>query len=181
MIVLQTPRLNLRRLHEGDLDTLARIYADPDVMRYIRDGSIRDREQTAEHLATISRSWDERGFGLLGVEIRDTGELAGWVGLAVPEFLPEVLPAVEIGWRLARPRWGGGIATEGARAVLRFGFVDCGLDRLVSIRHVDNHASGRVMEKLGMHLDRRTTAPASGQPVAVYALNRTEYLTAQPL
>ena len=152
MIVLQTPRLNLRRLHEGDLDTLARIYADPDVMRYIRDGSI-----------------------------RDPGELAGWVGLAVPEFLPEVLPAVEIGWRLARPRWGGGIATEGARAVLRFGFVDCGLDRLVSIRHVDNHASGRVMEKLGMHLDRRTTAPASGQPVAVYALNRTEYLTAQPL
>jgi len=179
MIVLQTPRLHLRRLHEGDLDTLASIYADPDVMRYIRDGSIRDREQTAEHLATISRSWEELGFGLLGVEIRDTGELAGWVGLAVPEFLPEVLPTVEIGWRLAKRYWGSGIATEGARAVLRFGFGDCGLGRVVSIRHVDNHASGRVMEKLGMHLDRRTTVPATGQPVAVYALTRAEHVTGQ--
>lgn len=175
MIDIQTPRLRLRRLVEDDLDTLAAIYADPEVMRYIRDGTVRDRRQTAEHLARISQSWQELGFGLLGVEVRETGQLAGWAGLAVPEFLPEVMPAVEIGWRLARPYWGLGFATEAARAVLQFAFADRGMDRLVSIRHVDNRASGRVMEKLGMRLDRRTQVPPEGRPVAVHALTREEW------
>jgi RimJ/RimL family protein N-acetyltransferase len=60
------------------------------------------REQTAASLAKMSADWAERGFGLFAAEVRETGALAGWVGFAVPEFLPEVLPAVEIGWRLGR-------------------------------------------------------------------------------
>ncbi|HYN94412.1 MAG TPA: GNAT family N-acetyltransferase [Pilimelia sp.] len=176
MTELETPRLLLRRWRADDLDALAAMYADPAVMRFIRDGSVRDRDETAASLAEMERDWAERGFGLFAVEIRETGLLAGWVGLAVPTFLPEVLPAVEIGWRLARPYWGGGIATEGARAVLRFAFIDRRLDRLISIRHVDNVRSGRVMEKLGLRFDRRATVPAHGQPVEVYAITRDEYL-----
>jgi RimJ/RimL family protein N-acetyltransferase len=179
MIELATPRLVLRGWREDDLNALAAVNADPEVMRFIGDGSVRDREQTAAGLAMMEREWAERGFGIFAVEVRDTGQLAGWVGLAVPAFLPEVLPAVEIGWRLGRVFWGGGIATEGARAVLRFGFVDRGLDRIISIRHVDNRASGRVMEKLGMHFDRRTVVPSHGQPVEVYAISRSEYLAGE--
>ena len=50
--------------------------------------------------------WDEQGFGMCSVIVRETGEYAGWVALAVPAFLPEILPAVEIGWRLRREHWG---------------------------------------------------------------------------
>ena len=102
MIELATPRLVLRGWREDDLNALAAVNADPEVMRFIGDGSVRDREQTAAGLAMMEREWAERGFGIFAVEVRDTGQLAGWVGLAVPAFLPEVLPAVEIGWRLGR-------------------------------------------------------------------------------
>jgi RimJ/RimL family protein N-acetyltransferase len=176
MTELTTPRLLLRQWRDDDLDPLAAMNADPEVMRFIGDGSLRDRQQTAAGLAQVRREWSERGYGLFAVEVLQTGQLAGWVGLAVPAFLPEVLPAVEIGWRLGRAYWGAGIATEAARVVLRFGFDDCGLDRIISIRHVDNRASGRVMDKLGLRFDRRTVVPAHGQPVEVRAITHGEYL-----
>lgn len=103
---LGTPRLLLRRLHSTDLDGFATVNAQPEVMRYIHDGRTLDRAATAERLATYRRHWDEHGFGLYAVEIKETGELAGFTGLAVPTFLPEIMPAVEIGWRLGRAHWG---------------------------------------------------------------------------
>ncbi|WP_308442701.1 GNAT family N-acetyltransferase, partial [Rugosimonospora africana] len=180
MIALETPRLVLDHVRDDDLDALTAMNSDPEVMRYIGDGSVRSRQQTEAGLAGVRRDWAEKGYGMYAVRPKDTGELAGWVTLAVPNFLPEVLPTVEIGWRFARSFWGRGFATEGAVAVLRFGFVDRGLDRIVSIRHVDNRASGRVMEKIGLRFDRETVVPAHGnQPVVVYALTREEYLAGQ--
>ena len=176
MIELRTERLLLRQWRDGDLDTLATMYADPEVMRYIRDGSVQSRQETAEHLDRMRQHWAEHDFGLFAAELAETGELTGWVGLAVPYFLPELLPTVEIGWRLARSFWGAGLATEGARAALRFGLVDQGLERLVSIRHVENVRSARVMEKIGLTFDRRTTVPGNGRAVDVYAITRDEYV-----
>ncbi|MEV0586432.1 GNAT family N-acetyltransferase [Nonomuraea sp. NPDC050310] len=180
---LGTERLILRRWRESDLDALAAIDADPEVMRFIGDGSVRTREQTAETIARMEQGWDERGFGLFAVEHRDSGELAGWTGLSVPLFLPEILPAVEIGWRFGRAFWGQGLATEAARAALRFGFTEAGLDRVVSICHVDNHASARIMTKLGMREDRVTVVPAYDIRARVFAVTRPDYLagTAQPI
>jgi RimJ/RimL family protein N-acetyltransferase len=172
---IETPRLVLRRPLPEDVRPLAELNADPEVMKYIGDGGVRTPEQTAEGLARAIREWDEQGYGLFAMDRRDTGEYVGWVTLAAPVFLPEVLPAIEIGWRLARPHWGQGFATEGAREVLRFGFETCGFERLLSIRHLENEASRRVMEKLGLHYDFETTVPANGQPVAVHSISRTEY------
>lgn len=144
-------------------------------MKYIGDGKTRTFDQTAEGIARAIRQWDERGYGMVAVDRRDTGEFIGWIALNPPLFLPEVLPAIEIGWRLARPHWGQGFATEAAREVLGFGFESCGLDEILSIRHVDNEASRRVMEKLGLHFDFLTTVPAHGQPVAVHSISRAEF------
>ncbi|MEU2283507.1 GNAT family N-acetyltransferase [Streptomyces sp. NPDC013178] len=171
----RTERLWLRQWREADLDPLAEMDADPDVMRYIGDGSVSTRERTAEGLARARAAWDERGYGLFAAEEIATGELVGWVGLAVPAFLPEIMPAVEIGWRLRRRSWGRGYATEAARAVLAFAFDEVRLDRVVSICHVDNRASMRVMVKLGMAFDRTTRVPAHGQPVQVMSLSREEH------
>ena len=175
METLRTDRLLLRGWRDDDLDALVDINADPGVMRHILDGSVRDRRQSADGLRKMMRDWDERGFGLFAVESRETGALLGWAGFAVPEFLPEVLPAMEIGWRLSRAWWGHGYATEAAAAALRFGFTDRGLDRVVSIRHVDNQRSARVMAKIGLRYEFSTVVPVHEQPVAVHAISRAEY------
>jgi RimJ/RimL family protein N-acetyltransferase len=174
---LTTSRLVLRKPASDDVGPMAEMNADPEVMRYIGDGSVVpvDRARAAAGVERALREWDERGFGLLSVVVRETGAYAGWVTLTVPNFLPQVLPAVEIGWRFPRSQWGQGYGSEAARAVLEFGFEECGLDRVVSIRHVDNVRSKRVMDKLGMRLESTTTVPAHGAPVAVHAITRAEY------
>jgi RimJ/RimL family protein N-acetyltransferase len=83
-------------------------------------------------------------------------------GLPPPEFLPEVMPTVEIGWRLDPEYRGRGLAREGAAAALTHGFVDLAIPEVVSIYRPDDPTSGRVMERLGMHFDRDTRHPRSG-------------------
>jgi len=167
-----TARLRLRRWRDGDVAALAAINADPEVMRWIGDGSVRDRAATGEEIAASERLWRARGIGRFAVEVRDTGELAGLTGMAVPDDVPDVMPAVEIGWRFARAHWGRGFATEAARAALRFAFTDGGLDRLVGVHVVGNDASARIMLKLGMRFRLATTETVYGRPVHVYEIGR---------
>src|SRR5256714_15379400 len=114
---LETQRLLLRRWQSDDLDGFAAVNAQPEVMRYIHDGRTLDRAATAERLANYQRHWDEHGFGLYAVEIKETGELAGFTGLAVPTLPPQIIPAVGIGRRLRRAALGRGPAAPGAPAV----------------------------------------------------------------
>ncbi|MFE6101486.1 GNAT family N-acetyltransferase [Streptomyces laurentii] len=175
MVTLETPRLILRRWREEDVAPLAAIHADPEVMRWIRDGGVRDERQTRDGIRAWEGEWESRGFGLFAVEVRATGELAGFTGLSVPHFLPEVLPAVEVGWRLGRAHWGRGLATEAAAAAVRFGFEERGLERIVSIAQVGNDASERIMTKLGMRPVRETVNPTCDRRVRVFALRADEY------
>jgi RimJ/RimL family protein N-acetyltransferase len=170
---LETERLVLRRWDvDADLEPYAALCADPDVMRYIGDGTTRTRAECAEQLQAFEQTWADRGFGLFATELAARGELIGFVGLAIPDFLPEIMPAVEIGWRLSRANWGCGYATEGARAVLAFGFDRLGLERIVSVHALGNDPSGNVMQKIGMQLDRETVHPRTGRGVRVYAIDR---------
>jgi RimJ/RimL family protein N-acetyltransferase len=170
---IATERLVLRGWDiAGDLDAYAAICADPEVMRFIGDGSTHTRAESADRLRAFEVTWQERGFGLFAVELTKTGELIGFTGLALPDFLPEIMPAVEIGWRLALPHWGQGYATEAARAALAFGFDRVGLERIVSVHAAGNDASANVMRKIGMHFDRETIHPGNGRTVRVYAIDR---------
>ncbi|MFJ7958097.1 GNAT family N-acetyltransferase [Streptomyces sp. NPDC096319] len=178
MVTLETSRLVLRRWREEDVAPMAAVNGDPEVMRWIRDGGVRDERQTRDGIRAWESEWEAEGFGLFAVEIRSTGELAGFTGLSVPRFLPEVLPAVEVGWRLGRAHWGAGLATEAARAVVRFGFEERGLDRIVSIAQVGNGASERIMTKLGMRPVREAVAPSHGRRVRVFALSSEQYAEA---
>ena len=168
MTELRTPRLILRRWREEDVAALAAINADAEVMRWIGDGSLRSLEQTRAFVDRVEREWDTAGLSIFAVQLRAGGELAGLTGMAVPHFLPEIMPAVEIAWRLARSCWGRGIATEAARSALDFGLTTGQLARIVAVVQVGNLASERVTHKLGMRLERQTTDPGSGRPVRVY-------------
>jgi RimJ/RimL family protein N-acetyltransferase len=85
------------------------------------------------------------------------------------------MPSVEVGWRLDPDYWGRGLATEGGRAALRFGFDVVGLDEIVSIYEPENVASGRVMEHIGMRHDRNTTHPALGIDLRVYKILKADW------
>ena len=170
-MMLETERLILRRWENRDLGPFAVMNADPEVLRYIGLGNPLTREESDAFVHRIEAGFEEHGFGLWCVEPRDEAvSCIGFTGLAIPAFLPEVLPAVEIGWRLARSHWGRGLATEAATAVVAYAFDDLRLERIVSIRDPDNRASGRVMEKLGMVHERDTVVPDTGARCSVYVL-----------
>ncbi|MFC6238640.1 GNAT family N-acetyltransferase [Longivirga aurantiaca] len=163
---LRTPRLSLRRWRTTDLEPFAAMNADPEVMRWFP--SALDREGSDAMVGRIETHWADRGFGLWAVEVlaseRGPAPFVGFVGLAVPRFEPPFAatdPCVEIGWRLARPWWGLGLATEGAREVLRQGFGDLGLTEVVSFTVPPNLASQRVMQKLGLRYDGVFTHPGA--------------------
>ena len=171
-VSLKTERLVLRPFAEADVEPFAEINADPEVMRYIGTGEPRTLEQTRAAVVKTMGRWEEQGWGTLAVELADTGEFIGFAALAVPDFLPEILPVVEVGWRIAQPHWGNGYAPEAAREAIRFAFDDLDMDRLVSCIHSDNAASIRVAEKLGMTLERETTVPGHEVPCSVYEIRR---------
>jgi RimJ/RimL family protein N-acetyltransferase len=167
--VIETERLLLRAWQPSDEAPFAALNADPEVTRYLR-GPMR-RDESDELVAQIRGHWQEHGFGLYAVEAKEGGAFAGFVGLAIPSFLPEVLPAVEVGWRLAREHWGKGYATEGARASLAHGFGELGLRQIISLIDPRNAASVRVAERLEMTRDRDRIHPITRARLAVYVKN----------
>ncbi|WP_411103979.1 GNAT family N-acetyltransferase [Streptomyces sp. cmx-4-9] len=175
MTEILTPRLVLRRWQEDDLVPLSEINGDPDVMRWIGDGSVRDLEETAEDIERWEEEWDEEGFGVFAVELLGSGELIGAVGLSVPGYLPEAVPHVEIVWRLGRQFWGQGYASEAAQATLEFALQDRGLDRVVAINRSGNDESENVIRKLGMVLEQDTTDPRYGHLLQIHGIDLTEY------
>lgn len=148
---LRTERLVLRRWRDTDREPFARLNADPEVMRYML-GTL-TRIESDGFVDRIEKHFEDRGFGLWAVEAPGIAPLVGFVGLAVPRFESHFMPAVEIGWRLDRPFWGHGYATEAARATLADGFERVGLREIVSFTIPINLKSIAVMERLGMTRD----------------------------
>jgi RimJ/RimL family protein N-acetyltransferase len=152
MIAFSTVRLILRRWRASDRQPFAKMNADLRVMEYFPHPLTR---VASDELADrIEAHFEKYGFGVWAAELLTTGQFIGFIGLNVPTFEAHfsrpAFPAVEIGWRLARDYWGMGLATEGARAVLRYAFMQLQLPEVVSFTTVGNHRSRRVMKKLGM-------------------------------
>jgi RimJ/RimL family protein N-acetyltransferase len=171
---VETERLLLRRWRPTDLDQLAHIFAKEPVWRHpFKRGW--SRTETTEFLERKIDEWDTRGDSQWAEEIKDQSQLIGFLGLAPPEFLPEVMPTVEVGWRLDPAWWGQGLAKEGGRAALEYGFETLHLDEIVSIYEPANVASGRVMECLGMTPFLDTTHPSLGVALRVYRITSRDW------
>lgn len=162
-----TERLQLDPWSTDDLDDFARLMALPEVTKYPW-GEPFTRERSQEALGRIVGHWDRFGFGLWKATERAGGDVCGWIGLSMGHFLPAVMPAVEVGWRLDPRHWGRGYATEGGAAALEFGFTVMGLERIISIYESPNEASGEVMKRIGMTFWRDFPDPVDGRPLHVY-------------
>jgi RimJ/RimL family protein N-acetyltransferase len=171
---VETERLLLRRWRVEDLDSLVRVLKKPEVWWFPFQRGL-TTEETEAFLGRKLDEWESRGWSQWAAESKDDRALIGFIGLSPPDFLPEVMPTVEVGFRLDPGYWGRGLATEGALAALEFGFNVLGLDEIVSIYEPLNVASGRVMERLGMLHDRDTTHPAHGVPLRVFKVRRDQW------
>ena len=140
-MILETARLRLRPLAEADLDALAGIASDPQVMAHVGDGVPLSRAATALWINNAAASLMMSEVGSRAVVLRDSDALIGWVGL-IPTPHPNRL---ELIYGFARAYWGRGYATEAARALL----AACTPDAVDATIDPANLASWRILEKLG--------------------------------
>jgi len=163
-IVLETPRLILRRWRPDDVDEAAKIFAKPEVMDGNIPGGTWTAKQTARILERMRELDKEMGFGFYPVILRETGALLGHCGLGPLERSGEI----EVAYILDSPQWKKGYASEAARAVVQYGFENAGLDRIVAVAFPHNERSFGVMRRIGMGL----VGPAShfGSTVIKYEI-----------
>jgi ribosomal-protein-alanine N-acetyltransferase len=148
---VHTDRLVLREWRPEDREPFAAMNADPEVMRHFP--ARLSRAESDAFVDRIADGFARNGYGLWALEVRGTGEFIGYAGLQPANFEAHFTPAVEIGWRLARPAWGYGYATEAARAGVAYGFGPGGLDEIMSWTVPANERSRAVMRRLGMTHD----------------------------
>lgn len=163
---LETERLVLRMFRETDFEAYTRIFADPEVMRYVSDGKPLSRQEAWRSLAFQLGHWALRGYGMWAVEEKASGSLVGRIGL----LNPEGWPGFELGWALGREHWGKGYATEGARRALAYAFTELSREHVISVILPENLASIRVAERLGETLEGRVVL--FGREALVYGIHR---------
>lgn len=149
-VTLETERLLLRNWKTSDFPVFAKMTADPQVMRYFP--KTLSREESYALASKIQGLILEKGWGFWAVELKETGEFIGFVGLHHQEEhvpIPNT-PFVEIGWRLASQYWRKGYASEAARGVLEYAFSQLGATDVYAFTTKTNIPSQKVMETLGM-------------------------------
>ena len=168
MLPRPTARLAFREMADDDLDTMARLLGDPDVMRHYPRP--KTREEAQRWIDWSRRSYSDHGHGLWVIETLD-GRFVGDCGLTWQQVDGE--PALEVGYHTLPEHQRQGYASEAARECVRFAFEELGAGHVVAIINPDNAASRKVAERLGMALER-ATHDSAGRPVLVYGLRRSE-------
>lgn len=171
MTLLQTPRLTLGPCCPADCADFVALEQDPDVMRFLNGGNAVDRARADPDAGFLMPTGTEPHVWT--ARHREGGAFVGWFCL-----WPEDDALAELGYRLRRAEWGQGLAVEGARALVDWGFSSAGYDRVVATTMAVNHASRRVMEKIGMdhvrteHLDWPDPFPGTEEGEVWYAVTR---------
>lgn len=170
-VVLETERLLLRRLTDADYDALYAVLADSDIMQHypytfdearVRGWIQRNRER-----------YEQDGFGLWAVVLRETGEMIGDCGLTLQPIDGQMLP--EVGYHIRRDHQRKGYASEAAAACIRLGFERYGFPAVYSYMKHTNEPSAAVAVKNGMRLIKQYPDDANGW-TKVYAITRDEFL-----
>jgi ribosomal-protein-alanine N-acetyltransferase len=165
-VLLETERLLLRRLTLDDADAIFAVIGDRIAMQYFPHGYT--REDATKWVERNLRRYDENGYGMFAVVLRNSGEVIGDCGLA--QQLVEGLSMLEVGYHLQRCHWGHGYATEAARACMDYAFHKLGAEKVISLIRPENLPSRRVAERNGMQVERQVTFEEL--PHLMYAITR---------
>ncbi|MFN8547023.1 MAG: GNAT family N-acetyltransferase [Candidatus Eisenbacteria bacterium] len=175
MIILETEHLLFRHLVPDDLDDLFALYRDPEIRRYFPDGT-RTLAETREELEWFRHGHPEHPeLGLWATILKgepgargdDPGRFIGRCGL-LPWTIDGVLE-VEIAYMIAKPYWRRGLGSEAARALVRHGFQQLRLPRLIALVDPEHEASIRTAESAGLRRGRETVM--DGLPTVIYQID----------
>ncbi len=167
---LATARLQLRPCTNADIEALHNLWTDPGVRKYLWDDIVITKEQAAEVVASSQQDFMKRGYGHWVIKLQGQKALIGWGGLRQFGEPPEV----EVLYGITPEHWGQGLAVEATHAILQYGFTQLGLECIYAGTDPPNTASLRVMEKVGMHFDKRTEI--NGLEAIYQVISRTEFL-----
>ena len=184
--ILHTERLTLVPLADEHLEWEIELDSDAEVMRYLSGRASTRVEVEAGHVRRMAAAQKVDGLGF-------------WVGLADDEFVgwwilqpahgpdqPDDPGVADLGYRLLRRHWGKGLASEGARELVRYGFEDAGLERVIAQTIAVNARSRAVMERVGLSYVRAfpssTTAPVEGieEGEVEYEMTRVQWSAVRP-
>lgn len=171
---IETSRLILRDWKEEDMPDFARLNGDERVMKYFLKKL--SYEETLDFYRRIQAEIEDCGFGLFAVERKEDAAFIGFVGLHAITFELDIVPAIEIGWRLLPEFWEKGYATEAAVACLDYAGKELGMKEVYSFTSIPNKRSERVMQKIGMKKIKEFDHPLveSGHLLCRHVLYKSE-------
>lgn len=180
-IFCETARLFLRRFTEADVDHLYALHNDPDVMRFLNGGKYTPRQVIEKQtLPKFLRHYRRSPhFGFWAAIEKYTGDFVGWFEFRPPQ--PDDPQVVELGYRLRQASWGKGYATEGACALIRKGFTELDVRRVVAETMAVNTGSRRVLEKAGLshirsfHTTWEDPIPGTEHGEVEYVLDKADW------
>lgn len=150
MKILETDRLVLRRVSSDDAEFILELLNQPSFLRYIGDKGVRTTKDAVRYIQTGPvASYERFGFGLYLVELKENGVPIGMCGLLKRDTLPDA----DVGFAFLPHYWSQGYAFEAASSVMSFGREVLGLRRIVAITSLDNDASIRLLERIGLKFE----------------------------
>lgn len=141
-------RLGFRAWQPEDIDSMQQINSDELVMEFFP--GLLTKGQTTEFIERMNRQFAEKGFCYFAVEILDTKEFIGFIGLSEQRYPADFTPCIDIGWRLKSSVWNKGLATEGAKKCLEYAFEHLNIKEVCSIAPKVNIKSEHIMQKIGL-------------------------------
>lgn len=168
VIVLETERLSLRRLHSDDAAFILELLNEPSFIHNIGDKGVRTISDAGKYILDGPvTSYNRFGFGLYLVELKDSFSPIGICGLVKRDALPDV----DIGFAFLPQFWSMGYAFESALAVKSYGMTTLGLKRIVAIANPGNQASINVLKKIGLAFEKMVRLTEDGSEITLYASN----------
>jgi RimJ/RimL family protein N-acetyltransferase len=169
MIVLETERLQLSRLSYDDCEFIVELVNEPSFKRYIGDKNVKSQDDARRYLREGPiGNYEQFGYGLFLVNLRDTETPAGICGLVKREEFEDP----DIGFAFLKRYRENGYASESAKAVLEYGFETLELRRIIALADPDNEPSLRLLERLGFVYEREVRMPEDNHDINLFSIEK---------
>jgi ribosomal-protein-alanine N-acetyltransferase len=173
---LLTERLCLRKMKIEDNQPMFAYASHPEVSRFTTWETHQSIEDTNQFICLLLRQYEAGEPSNWGVTLRENEQLIGTCGFM---YWDQVQRLAEIGYALAKDFWGRGLMVEAVRKIIEFAFERMAVERVIARCHIDNVASERVMQKVGMTFEKllRQNIQINGEYVDVkqYAITKEKY------
>lgn len=174
--LFQSKRLGFRNWQESDIEMMAQINSDKDVMEFFP--AIQSVKQTRDFVKRMQKQFAEKDFCYFAVDKLEDYRFIGFIGLSEQNYEADFTPCIDIGWRIKREEWGKGFATEGAKRCIDYAFYDLSLKKIYAVAPVVNAKSEHIMKKIGMRKTKEFKHPLLKadkklQDCVLYEINKT--------